>query len=58
MHYKPGRKTVLEIERIFESEPRDEFFSKKEKHESLEKQIERQIQEGKENNPLNMIVGT
>jgi len=58
MHYKPGRKSIFEIDRIFKSEPGDEFFSKKQKHESLEEQIERQLQEGKENNPLNMIVGT
>jgi hypothetical protein len=58
MHYKPGRKSVLEIVRIFESELGDDFFSKKQKHESLEEQIERQLQEGKENNPLKMIVGT
>ncbi|NHE57935.1 hypothetical protein [Cyclobacterium plantarum] len=58
MHYKPGSKSVLEIERIFESKPGDEFFSKKQKYESLEEQIARQIQEGKENNPLNMIWGS
>jgi hypothetical protein len=57
-HYKPGKNSVIVIDRIFESEPGDEFFSKKQKHESLEEQIERQIQEGKENNPLKMIVGS
>lgn len=58
MHFKPGRKSVFEIDRIFEPTAGDEFFSKKNKHESLEEQIERQMQEGKVNNPLNLIVGT
>lgn len=58
MHYKPGKKSVIEIDRIFEYEPGDRFFSKIQKHESLEEQIERQLQEGKESNPLNMIVST
>ncbi len=58
MHYKPSKKSVIEIERIFEVEIGDEYFSKKQKHESLEEQIERQLQEGKGNNPLKMILGT
>ncbi|EIM78566.1 hypothetical protein A3SI_02351 [Nitritalea halalkaliphila LW7] len=58
LHYKSGKRTVFEIERIFESQPGDEFFSKKQRHESLEEQIQRQLQEGKQNNPLRMLVGT
>ncbi|MFL0684891.1 MAG: hypothetical protein ACJLTB_17025 [Algoriphagus aquaeductus] len=58
MHHKPGKRFSIEIERIFEKEPGDEFFSKRPKHESLEEQINRQISEGKELNPLKSIVGT
>lgn len=58
LHYKSGKRTVFEIERIFEVEKGDEYFSKKQKHESLEEQIHRQLQEGKQNNPLSIIVGT
>lgn len=58
LHYKSGKKTVFEIERIFESQPGDEFFSKQQRHENLEEQIQRQLQEGKQNNPLSIIVGS
>lgn len=58
IHFKPGKRSAIEIERIFEASSGDSFFSKKPKHESVEEQINRQLQEGKENNPLKMIVGS
>ncbi|MCE7054808.1 hypothetical protein LZF95_08995 [Algoriphagus sp. AGSA1] len=58
MHYKPGKRFSIEIERIFEQESGDDFFSKRPKHENLEEQINRQIAEGKDLNPLKFIVGT
>lgn len=58
IHYKPGKRSSLEIERIFEAGPGDHFFSKRPKHEDLEDQISRQLEEGKELNPLKIIVGT
>lgn len=58
MHHKPGKRFSIEIERIFEKESGDEFFSKRPKHENLEEQIQRQLAEGKDLNPLKSIVGT
>jgi hypothetical protein len=58
LHHKPGKRYTIEIERIFDQEIGDDFFSKKPKHENLEDQITRQIAEGKDLNPLKFIVGT
>jgi hypothetical protein len=56
-HYKPGGKSVIEIQRIFEPSVGDVYFSKKPKSETVEQQIERQLREGKKANPLPDIVG-
>jgi hypothetical protein len=58
MHHKPGKRFSIEIERIFDKEAGDDFFSKRPKHENLEEQIQRQLAEGKDLNPLKLIVGS
>ena len=57
-HYKPGKRFSIEIEKLFDQAGGDGFFSKKPRHENLEEQINRQLKEGKETNPLNLIVGS
>ena len=56
-HYKPGGKSVIEIDRVFKPSEGDAFFSKKPRSETVEQQIDRQIREGKKMNPLPDIVG-
>lgn len=56
-HYKPGGKSVIEIERISAPEEGDAFFSKKPKTETVEQQIQRQVKEGKQPNNLDDIKG-
>ncbi|WBL41295.1 hypothetical protein PBT90_11060 [Algoriphagus halophytocola] len=57
-HYKPGKRFAIEIEQLVEQGGGDSFFSKKPRHENLEEQINRQLKEGKEINPLSLIVGS
>jgi len=56
-HYKPGGKSVVEIERIFEAGEEDVYFSKKPKSETVEQQIQKQLIEKKGKNMLSEIVG-
>lgn len=56
-HFKPGGKSVIEIERISESVEEDAYFSKKPKSETVEQQIQRQLLEKKGKNWLKDVVG-
>ncbi|MDX2046137.1 MAG: hypothetical protein SFU87_05095 [Chitinophagaceae bacterium] len=56
-HYKPGGKSVIEIERISEPATGDAFFSKKPRTETVEQQIQRQVKEGKQPNNLEEMQG-
>ncbi len=56
-HYKPGSKTVIEINKIFEPSAGDDYFSKKPTSETIEQQINRQFQEGKKTTVLAELVG-
>ena len=55
-HFKPRKRSVIEIERVFEAEKEDVYFSKKPKSETVEQQLERQIKE-KGKNQLAQIMG-
>ena len=55
-HFKPGGKSVIEIERVFEVGEGDRYFSKKPKSETVEQQIQRQMRQ-KKGNRLSEIVG-
>lgn len=56
-HYKPGGKSVIEIEQIFESGEGDEYFSKKPQSETVQQQLERQFREKGGKNQLSEIAG-
>jgi len=56
-HYKPGGRSVIEIERVLTPDAGDSFFSKRPRSETFEQQLERQKREGKKANPLMDIVG-
>jgi len=56
-HYKPGGKSIIEIDRFAEPEAGDEYFSKKPQAETVNQQIARQFQEGKSPNALGDLVG-
>ena len=56
-HYKPGGKSIIEIERIFESGEGDEYFSKKPRSETVQEQFERQWREKGGKNQLSEIAG-
>lgn len=56
LHFKPGGKSVIEIERVFEAGDKDNYFSRKPKSETVEQQLQRQIRE-KGGNHLSEIVG-
>lgn len=56
-HYKPGGRYVVEIQRVFEPEAGDEYFSRKKKTETVEEQIQRQLRENNYQNRLPEIVG-
>jgi len=55
-HFKPGGKSIIEIERVFEAGEGDKYFSKKPKSETVQQQLARQIRE-KGGNRLSEIVG-
>lgn len=57
VHYKPGGKSTIEIQRLFEPGRGDEYFSKKPKAETVELQIQRQLREKGYKNQLNEIIG-
>lgn len=57
VHFKPGGKSIFEIEKIFKPADGDTFFSKKSKTENIEQQIERQLQVHKNRNQLSDIIG-
>jgi hypothetical protein len=56
-HYKPGGKNIVEIQRVFEPEAGDEYFSRKKKTETVEQQIQRQLRVHNYQNLLPEIVG-
>jgi len=56
-HFKPGSKTIIEIDRISEPSVGDDYFSKKPKSETIEQQITRQFHEGKKPNAIAELVG-
>jgi len=56
-HYKPGGKTVIEIERFSEPGTGDDYFSRKPLVETINQQIKRQYHEGKKPNALGELVG-
>ncbi len=56
LHFKPGGKSVIEIERVFEASDKDNYFSRKPKSETVEQQLQRQIRE-KGGNHFSEIVG-
>lgn len=56
-HYKPGNKTVIEINKIFEPSAGDDYFSKKPTSDTIEQQIKRQFQQGKKTTILADLVG-
>jgi len=55
-YFKPGGKSVIEIERVFAVGKGDKYFSRKPKSETVEQQIQRQIRQ-KRGNHLSEIVG-
>ncbi|WP_202796512.1 hypothetical protein [Thermophagus xiamenensis] len=55
-HFKPGGKSVIEINNIFEPGKGDSYFSRKPKTETVEQQLQRQIRE-KGGNRFSEIVG-
>lgn len=57
-HYRPsGRMAFIEIERIFEPNENDAYFSRKKSSETAEQQIQRQIAEKGYKNNLGDIIG-
>ena len=56
-HFKPGGKSVIEIQRIFESGEGDEYFSKKPESETVQEQFDRQLREKGAKNQLSAIAG-
>ena len=56
-HYKPGGKSIIEIDRFSEPSAGDEYFSKKPKRETINEQITRQFQEGKSANAMGELIG-
>ena len=56
-HFKPGGKSVIEIQSVFEAGKGDEYFSKKPNLETVEQQIQRQLREREGKNRLSEIVG-
>ena len=56
-HYKPGERMTIEIDKIFEPDTRDQYFSKKPSTETVEQQIQRQQREKGTKNQLSDIVG-
>lgn len=56
-HFKGGGRSVIEISRIFEVNPGDQYFSRKPKSETVEQQINRQLKEKGFKNSLADIVG-
>jgi hypothetical protein len=55
-HFKPGGKSIIEIEHVYEASEGDKYFSKKPKFETVEQQIKRQIRQ-KAGNRFSEIVG-
>ncbi|TAK43985.1 MAG: hypothetical protein EPO28_05380 [Saprospiraceae bacterium] len=57
-HYRPsGRIAYIEIERIFEPDKGDEYFSRKKSSETTEQQFQRQLNEKQFKNNLDELVG-
>ncbi len=57
-HYQPsGKMSVLYIERVFEPNEADKYFSKSSKKETVEQQIQRQQKQLKHSNHLNELIG-
>lgn len=57
-HYQPsGKLSVLYIEKVFEPQEADKYFSKPSRKETVEQQIQRQQKELKHSNRLGEIVG-
>jgi hypothetical protein len=57
LHYKPNGRNVIEIDRVFEAQAGDEYFSRKKKAETTEQQIQRQLREHNYQNNLSEIIG-
>lgn len=55
-HFKPGGRSVIEIERVFKAGEGDTYFSKKPKSETVDQQLERQIRK-KGRNQLAELIG-
>lgn len=56
-HYKPGGQMTIEIDKIFEPDSGDQYFSRKPRTETVEQQIQRQQREKGTKNQLSDIVG-
>ncbi len=56
-HFKPGGKSVIEIQSVFAAGRGDEYFSKKPNSETVEQQIQRQLREREGKNRLSEIIG-
>ena len=57
-HYQPsGKMSFLYIERIFEPDEADKYFSKSPKRETVEQQIQRQQKQLRHSNHLNELIG-
>ncbi|MDZ7846351.1 MAG: hypothetical protein U5L96_06095 [Owenweeksia sp.] len=57
LHHKPGGKSIIEIQRLYEPHEGDAYFSRKPKVETTEQQLERQLRERGFQNKLPEIVG-
>ncbi len=57
-HYRPsGRMAFVEVERMFEPGAKDEYFSKPPRRETVEQQLERQLQQKGNINQLASFIG-
>jgi hypothetical protein len=57
-HFRPsGRMAFVEVEQMFEPRAKDEYFSKPPRHETVEQQLERQLQQKGNVNNLAALIG-
>lgn len=57
VHFKPGGRRTIEVQRIFPVEQGEDYFAKQRKGENVEQQIERQLREKGGRNTAKSVVG-
>lgn len=57
VHFKPGGRRTIEVQRIFPVEQGEDYFAKQRKGENVEQQIERQLREKGGRNTTKSVVG-